>query len=259
MVRSSWFWIGLAIAGIPVGYVAGWFLFHAAFTIVAGHQPIGRQEELVGLPGGLLGLILGCAIPLVYLRRIWKQRASTTTFQPTAADTQALGSGAELLPAQIEAQPQRAGLRQSILNIIFGNLSLIAGIATLALSFKRFLGPLWLLLGSGLIAYGLFHVVQGVRRKNLLPTLDSSKGNDSTRLSKVEPEAGDISWIDKQIANMSFLGLLLSSLVPLAFPIAWVGLVLCRHPKARRRAWVMVAVQVLLVFLAIAIAIVQRS
>lgn len=51
------------------------------------------------------------------------------------------------------------------MNIIFGLLCLVAGITTLALAVNKFLGPLWMLLGPGLILYGLYHVVKGVRRK----------------------------------------------------------------------------------------------
>jgi len=243
--RSRWLWIALAILGIPVGYVGGWFLAHGIFALVTGHLPTGSQEEPVGLPGGLIGLVLGFSLPLLYLWRIRKQMRT---------------AGAEATPAPSQPPPQKEGMGRTILNILFGILCLIAGGTTLALALNQLLGPMWMLLGPGLIAYGLYHVVKGVRSKKerwLGPpnSIDAEeKATSAPKPTSVESKAGDLNWMDKQIVNMSVLGLLLCSAVPLAFPVAWVGLVLCRHPTARKRAWVMVAVQAALVLVAIFIA-----
>jgi hypothetical protein len=73
------------------------------------------------------------------------------------------------------------------------------------------------------------------------------------------PPDGEMSWLDRQFANTPIIVMILFALCALSFPLSVIGVIGCKHPKARRNALILVVCQLVLFGLYVVYVIVGNS
>jgi hypothetical protein len=70
------------------------------------------------------------------------------------------------------------------------------------------------------------------------------------------PPTAEMTWLDKQFANMS--GGMLGIRCIFALPVGIIGVVACKHPTARKNAWIIFGWQIGLLGLAFVLVLLGR-
>ena len=73
------------------------------------------------------------------------------------------------------------------------------------------------------------------------------------RAGKAPPQGKFISWLDRQLANASDPGVILLLIIGnyVSAMLGLIGVIFCRNPKARERAWVLLIGGLLLIILSV--------